>query len=359
LCSIVAANYLAYAKVLIETIRANNPGSEISLLVVDRDRQTLELGDLDVEILSPSDIVHEPGLFTDMTAMYDVRELCTAVKPWLLRHLLERDSVVAYLDPDIAVYAALDHLKQYALAHSIVLTPHVTEPVPRDGLQPSEEDLLAAGMFNLGFIAVSQGAIDFLDWWKGRLARDCIVDIGHGLFVDQRWVDLGAQCFDHFVLRDTTCNVAFWNLHSRTVGRSSQGFTVNGRPLTFFHFSGLPLHETSTLNKYWTERPRVTVEPGTPLEELCHDYRRRVRDALAQVPCPPYPFDVAVSGTPLSATLRRAFRAELLGGRHPPDPFDRSEIGAFERWAASVHDPHRSSVRARLRQVARAAAARR
>ena len=47
-----------------------------------------------------------------MAAIYDVMELSTAVKPWLLRHLLERPGVdsVTYLDPDIQVFDSLDEI---------------------------------------------------------------------------------------------------------------------------------------------------------------------------------------------------------------------------------------------------------
>ena len=124
-----------------------------------------------------------------MATIYDVLELATAVKPWLLQHLLETDDVACYLDPDIEVFGSLDELERLAARALIVLTPHTTTPMPRDGLIPSELTIRQAGVFNLGFIAVSRDATPFLAWWSERLRRECRIAPDEGLFVDQRWID--------------------------------------------------------------------------------------------------------------------------------------------------------------------------
>ena len=69
-----------------------------------------------------------------MAAIYDVSEFCTAVKPWLLKRLLDDGaSSVIYLDPDIKVYQSLSDLEMLSVENEIILTPHVTRPMPRDG----------------------------------------------------------------------------------------------------------------------------------------------------------------------------------------------------------------------------------
>jgi uncharacterized protein (DUF1015 family) len=40
--------------------------------------------------------------------------------------------------------------------HEIALIPHLTEPIPDDGRKPSEEDILIAGAYNLGFVALAR-----------------------------------------------------------------------------------------------------------------------------------------------------------------------------------------------------------
>ena len=58
------------------------------------------------------------------------------------------------------------------------------------------------------------------------------------MFTDQRWVDFAPSFFDHFILKDPTYNVAYWNLHERDLEWTDGRYLVNGQPLTFFHFSG-------------------------------------------------------------------------------------------------------------------------
>ena len=50
-----------------------------------------------------------------MALRYSVLELSTAVKPWLLRHLMaETGGPVTYLDPDIKIYGSLQRLDELA-----------------------------------------------------------------------------------------------------------------------------------------------------------------------------------------------------------------------------------------------------
>ena len=73
-----------------------------------------------------------------------------------------------------------------------MVNPHLTAPMPRDGLRPSETDILISGSFNLGFAGFAGGdeVDELLDWWAERLATDCLVAPERGYFVDQRWMDL-------------------------------------------------------------------------------------------------------------------------------------------------------------------------
>ena len=103
-----------------------------------------------------------------------------------------RQDHAIYLDPDIQVLGPLHEVRELAVEHGIVLTPHNITPIPRDGLYPSEESILIAGAYNLGFIAVGNttAAQELLDWWSERLETDCVVDPASGRFVDQKWIDL-------------------------------------------------------------------------------------------------------------------------------------------------------------------------
>ena len=62
--------------------------------------------------------------------------------------------MIVYLDPDIRLYAPITEVFEAVREHGLVLNPHNTEPMPRDGRWPNEQDILIAGAYNLGFIGL-------------------------------------------------------------------------------------------------------------------------------------------------------------------------------------------------------------
>jgi nucleoside-diphosphate-sugar epimerase len=184
-CTIIARNYLAQARVLAESFLEHHPDDNFSVLVIDDARSPVSPIGEPFEVLRPADIGLEQSEFHRMAAMYNVLELSTAVKPWLLRCLLAHGSEVLYLDPDIQIFAPLDDVPRLAREHSIVLTPHTTAPVPNNESEVPETTILIAGMFNLGFIALGRRTDDFLDW---RTAEpDEVYNLAAQSFVPTSW----------------------------------------------------------------------------------------------------------------------------------------------------------------------------
>jgi hypothetical protein len=218
ICTIIAKNYVAHARVLAESFLEHHPEETCYVLVIDDTESYIDAASEPFELVRPAQLDIDD--YEHMAAIYDVLELSTAVKPWLLRHLLDGRGLerVAYLDPDIRVYDRLDEIERLTGEHGLVLIPHITSPLPRDGKRPSEADILISGTYNLGFISLEHGSATdgLLDWWSERLKTDCVVAPDTGYFVDQRWMDFVHGVMpDFFVLRDPSYNVAYWNLHGR------------------------------------------------------------------------------------------------------------------------------------------------
>jgi len=185
---------------------------------------------------------------------YTILELSTAVKPYAFEFLYHRFGLdrILYLDPDIKIYNRLDCVLHSLERCSIVLTPHLTDALD-DGHRPGELDILRSGTYNLGFIGISktEQSVRFLTWWQARLYDHCVVDLERGLFVDQRWIDLAPGLFLGVVInRQPGLNVAYWNLLHREVLKCEHGFTVNGEPLYFFHFSGFDAENPMEFSKH-------------------------------------------------------------------------------------------------------------
>jgi glycosyltransferase involved in cell wall biosynthesis/SAM-dependent methyltransferase len=338
-CTIVARNYFAHARVLARSFLEHHPDGRFTVLVLDKCPPGIA-GD-DFEIVEPLDIFDERE-FGRMATMYTVTELATAVKPTFLRHLLHAGSEsVLYLDPDIEIFASLEEIAHRAVDHGIVLTPHLTEVQPRwDDLAPSEDIVLSAGIYNLGFIGVGGGARDFLDWWIECLARECVVDPTRWRFVDQRWVDLVPGYFGAHVLRDPGLNVAWWNLPTRRVELTEAGATVNDRPLRFMHFSGYDPTRPHLFSKHQGSFPRVLLSERPELRVLCENYRKQLLDAgFLALNCLEYGYNRLPGGLRLDARMRHLYRDALIASERgavdaaePPCPFCGGNEDDFVEW---------------------------
>jgi glycosyltransferase involved in cell wall biosynthesis len=333
-CTIIAANYLAHARVLAESFFEHHPDGTFTVLSLDDLTDLLEERDR-FRVMRPNEIGIEPDELQRMALLYDVRELSTAVKPFLLRTLLAHDDHAAYLDPDIRVYRSLEFIADLSREHGLVLTPHNNRPFPRDGRTPGEQDIMIAGIYNLGFCCVGERSVDFLDWWSERLARDCIADPEHGLFVDQKWVDWAPGMFDHVISHDTTINIAYWNCFSRELMTDGDSYMVDGEPLGFFHFSGFDPTKPQQLSKH---QNRVDVNDNPALAKICREYADAMLDAgflaVRGLPCE---FDSLPDGSRLDDAMRRSYRAALLraersGGPVPPVPGDDAQTEEFLAW---------------------------
>lgn len=315
-CTIVAKNYVAHARVLARSFREHHPDGRFWTLVLDDFAGVIDPADEPFEVITPFEI----GLdeFLVMAGTYDVLELSTAVKPWLLRTLLHEDDHIVYLDPDIEVHDTLEEIAHLAREHGMVLTPHNVAPMPRDGRKPSEADILIAGAYNLGFIGLGAGdaTSEFLDWWAERLRTDCIVDPDRGYFVDQRWIDLAPGLVPSFhLLRDPGYNVAYWNLWTRDVqdGEGRGPVTINGSPLKFLHLSGYDPRKPDVLSKH---QDRIVLTERPALKRLTDAYGRRLLDnGFDEVIGLPYTYARTPSGIALDRAARRLYAAGVKDDR--------------------------------------------
>jgi glycosyltransferase involved in cell wall biosynthesis/SAM-dependent methyltransferase len=344
-CTIVARNYLAQAEILARSFKEHHPDCPFAILIID-DWQSGGTREDGVELLNLNDIGLDPGDAYRMAVIYNVTELSTAVKPWLLRRFLndETQSVI-YFDPDIEIFSPLYDLAELAREHSIVLTPHVTEPIPRDEYRLNETDILGSGIYNLGFIGVGPGSESFLDWWATRLRRESVIDPTRMRFTDQRWIDFVPGLYRHFIVRDPGFNVAYWNLHSRKLEWGNNRYTVNGKPLRFFHYSGYNPDQPHLLSKHQGDKPRVLLSEHPGVARITKEYRKKLKSAnFQEMTRQPYGFESLSNGLKLDDHIRKLYRDALARfekgeGTEPPSPFAAEGEEAFVNW---LNEPMRA-----------------
>lgn len=304
--TIVSNNYLHYANTLFESLREHCPQAALVLGLCDRRTEETYCPAADIVEIGELDI---PDLGT-FIYQYSILELNTAIKPYLIELLMERGyRKVIYFDPDIRIFGSLDTMLGLLDQHNVLLTPHLTDLLD-DGKWPTELSILQAGSYNLGYIGLSScdETRKLVKWWQAKLYKECVVDLPRNLFVDQKWMDLVPSMFEGVhVHRDPSWNIAYWNLNHRKLEQQADGgFEVDGRPLTFFHFSGFSI-EASTLSKHqnrFDKGPR-----GTPLRTLCTLYEEALtRNGLERFQGLPYAFSCFADGTKVPDSARRLIR---------------------------------------------------
>jgi hypothetical protein len=332
-CTIISLNYLAYARTLCNSFLEFHPDYKFYVLLVDRLPDAFDLSHEKFELV----LVEDLGIpdFESVAFKYGVLELNTSVKPTFLKRILaEGVDQVIYFDPDILVCSALDPVYEALTTSGIVLTPHCT--APNEGAPYAEVLLLREGVFNLGFIAVSKTIETerFLDWWEHRCLTLGYDERWAGLFLDQKWINLVPCYFESvYVLKHPGCNVAYWNLHERSLEKTQTSWVVNGTTsLVFFHFSGISVDGGDRISQH-TEQFGLTSRPD--LAELFRHYRQcLVSNGIREFSNYRYAFGHFDNGTLVNRLQRAAFVAsEKRFGS--VNPFNAE--GPFYRWARRRH----------------------
>ncbi|MDB5477226.1 MAG: hypothetical protein JWP49_2737 [Phenylobacterium sp.] len=306
--TIVSRNYAAQAATLMQSLAEAEPDARRVVIATDGPIPQLE---------ALAEVIAAETLDAPLAAMsvyYDALELNTAVKPYAFRRLLAEADSVTYLDPDIYVYRPLTEVRAALEAAELALTPHLTRPLAGEAL-PNDQAILTSGVYNLGFMAAraTPKVLALVAWWAERCRFDCRVDFAAGLFTDQRWMDLAPGFVDQFaILRDPALNLAYWNLEGRTLARAPGGWTVDGQPLAFFHFSGFDPARPDVLSKH---QDRTAVTAGAPLAALLADYARALlANGHAQARAIEYAHARFPSGQPVTREMRlRALAAARAG----------------------------------------------
>jgi hypothetical protein len=327
----ITANYLPKARVLAQSAKRQAADVRFHLLLCDdyppeADPNT-EPFDSIINVTELPILDREAWLFG-----HTVVEMCTAVKALGFLEIARRHRAekIFYFDPDMVILSGLDGLIERLNRRSILLTPHLTEPEQAlDAVMDNEIASLKHGVFNLGFLGVRTSAegMRFLNWWAERLRYFCHDDIAGGLFTDQRWIDLAPAFFEDIaILREPIYNVATWNLTHRPVaGSLERGLTINGEPVSFYHFSGFDGGAQEVMLKKY-------ADTGSALFDLRRWYiaecQRLGQAELGSRRCR---YDTFDNGERIARAQRLLYRSRADLQRVFPNPF-RTNGDSYYRW---------------------------
>lgn len=317
-----AVNYLPKVRVLCESIKKHHPEAVVHLALADERPAWLDPAKEPFDDVMPIDTLGIPD-WRRWAFTHDIVELSTAIKPFALARLLERPDcgAVLYFDPDMVLFSRVDDILG-TLAHSnVALTPHQVKPeATRDAIIDNEICSLKVGVFNLGFIGVrnTPEGRAFAAWWGERCYDFCRAEIHNGLFTDQKWINFAPIFFEGVaILKSARHNVATWNLTTRRFeGNATDGFTVDGEPLGFYHFTGFD-----------SGAHRIMANKNAPgndaVQALVGWYERTTAPSSGDpVAATPWAFGRFSDGTKIERPHRWIYRQREDLRNAFPDPFD-------------------------------------
>lgn len=331
----ITLSYLAKARVLAQSVKRLHPDYRFYLVLAEPAPSWLAEGILNGQ--EPFDRlvdIDELPIANKRAWIFghDIVEACTGVKGAALRLLLGKykEEEVIYLDPDIAVFGSLEPIVEMLEDHSIVLTPHCADAeTDLNAIVFNEISSLAHGTFNLGFLAVANDkeGTRLADWWSHRLYHFCHDDIPRGLFTDQRWFDLVPGQFENVkILRDPAYNVASWNVTQRRVrGSVSEGLTCEGRPLCFYHFSGMNSNTPNRMHHMFDPENKTLDQLVEWYKAECDQNEERVFSGSR------WHFANYADGTPITRAQRLWYRNHADLWTAFPDPF-ASGANTYYHW---------------------------
>ncbi len=275
ICTIAAANYLPFVRVLARSLAETNPVLPFRFLLATNSPERAGASIPGLDLLTPATLT-DPRL-AGMWRRYGKKAYCAALKPFLLSHLLDGGhGTVLFLDPDILVTASLAPLIDTIARHPLTLCPHLHQPREPLGHDATERTLLTSGQYNAGCIGVTDhpDSRAFLNWWAERLSTHCIGAPASGYHYDQRWLDLAPGFVPGLhLMRDPGCNLGHWNIDSHQITGDAPSLRIDGKRLRFFHFSGFDPARPGQLSQFAPDRSVI----GTPLQPLFEDYAAKLR----------------------------------------------------------------------------------
>lgn len=346
MCCPCTKSHLRFTRAFAHTLHAIQPDVPYYVLVADATQDELPAPSESHIYLGLDAVLSDPIERRHLTFMYDGFELACALKPLLIRHLLDRTGAdtVVHVDCDMSVHSRLPEPALPAGPASVVLTPHwVTDTAPS-----MQAKWLLHGAINAGYVAVRNDAAgrSFLDYWWERCRQFCVWEPSEGLYCDQPWLSLAPSVFGANVslCRHHGVNVSWWNLHERGLRlRGDCVLTASGQPVSLFHWSQVQLDGSDRLFRHeLAEDATGCAETPSAVCTLHGRYVALLQKSSLDSDRGRYRYSTFSDGSPIARDDRRTYRhrGQVLRDESR-SPFD--EV----KWFKS----HR--LRARLRNASR------
>lgn len=272
-CTIITSDYLPFANVLFCSLQKHTSEINLQVLIVD-DNNFSSSGGITVHRMNE---VIRSAIGRNIVKKYthsSSDHFRWAMKPVFISYLLQNgfDKVI-YLDPDIYFVNSFDFLFKQLDQSSIILTPHWSNIEPAAN-ETGLLQVLQDGLFNAGFVGSNKNGLDALRWWAEACHFKTEKNVQHGLYVDQKYLDILPVYFDNVeILKHRGCNLASWNVTTCKREIINGKLTINGEfEPVFIHFAKETIaniinHNDPHLRPYLEEYAGLLKQQNFNLEE--------------------------------------------------------------------------------------------
>lgn len=262
-CTVVSRETIAHAHALARSVSRVHPGTTTVALITDQ----LAAADLVGAVFVPiplEDVLG--GSAAEWRANHKGVTLEYAVTPSLILHLLEAGHHrLVFIKQESMVVGSLQPVLDELGDASIGLTPHLLVPPTGADARERLQDVMLAGTFNGGVIAVNDTVESrrVMRWWESRLHDECAWDVVRGRHYEQRWLDLIPATFDDVaILRGPGLNVGHWNIADRQFTGGPGHLRANGEDIAVLRFSGFQPGEPDVVTRYAPDRLAEGLPPA-------------------------------------------------------------------------------------------------
>lgn len=300
----------------------STPAPGPDLLVLDLDGSYRPVGG--ERVLMPADV----AIGTAELHGWAVRYADDAVRSLAAQRLVTDRAargdgdVVVLVEPGVLLLATPDDLVAAAAEHGLALVARSAVP-PDDGRHPTVAEVLRAGGFAPGLLALRPDRPDVLTVWAA--AAETTDGCGTG------WLVGALATVPHTVLRDPATLVSAWSLAPEHVVRSVGGqLRLDERPVVALDLTELDPTRPWLLGGSPAGDPRARLSDHPALAAVVAEVAEQVAADRVPAAVPRDDLDRTSMGAPVDPALRSLYRAD--GAAIAPDPFDPAHRAAVLDW---------------------------
>lgn len=242
-CTYFDSRFLPRGLALHASLMRHCPNLRLWIMCLDEDcHRTLSGLNLDgVKLLRLYELERfDPGLLEvkKSRSPLEYALTCTPILPLYVLETAPEVETVVYLDADLYFFSDPEPLFAELGAASIGITPHRYQA-------PFKDWVGHTGVYNDGWVSFRRGAeaLTCLRRWREQCLEWCFNRVEKERFAaEQQYLDDWTKLYPGVrELGHPGANLGPWNLGGVQVSLEGDRVLVDGRPLVFFHFSGIKM----------------------------------------------------------------------------------------------------------------------